>query len=237
VYLWRSGTGPADQSCAARHAVARPGAPPMSDHVDATFRNATSIASQGAAARRLDASLAKLSAASAVKPAPAPAGPARPDKVDLSGSNMLRSFRDAAPFRDLGARLVDLRRLIASVGPTGPDSDAQGRIDASLASVRTAAASLRGASVDALASTTSIGPNTFNIRPGITDISVTAPSLGVGERLDINVIVVQSAQPGALRLSFGDSQLNLGGGAFAPSERFTVEIAGVNGSKELSFAS
>ena len=54
---------------------------------------------------------------------------------------------------------------------------------------------------------------------------------------DVVVQVTQSAQVGSLFLSFGGANLDLGGVADAPTERFVIEIGGVEGSRELSFSS
>jgi len=55
---------------------------------------------------------------------------------------------------------------------------------------------------------------------------------------DVQVQVTQSAQTGALLLSFGGTQLDLAGaGTDDPAERFVIEIGGVDGSRELSFSS
>ncbi|MBL0922386.1 MAG: flagellin [Phycisphaerales bacterium] len=55
---------------------------------------------------------------------------------------------------------------------------------------------------------------------------------------DVNVQVTQSAQTGALLLSFGGTQLDLAGaGTDDPAARFVIEIGGVGGSRELSFSS
>jgi flagellin len=55
---------------------------------------------------------------------------------------------------------------------------------------------------------------------------------------DVQVQVTQSAQTGALLLSFGGAQLDLAGaGTDDPTERFVIEIGGVDGSRELSFSS
>ncbi len=50
---------------------------------------------------------------------------------------------------------------------------------------------------------------------------------------DVNIQVTQSAQVGALALSFGAAALDLG----SATENFVIEIGGVGGSRELSFAS
>ena len=55
---------------------------------------------------------------------------------------------------------------------------------------------------------------------------------------DVQVQVTQSAQTGALMLSFGGTALDLAGaGTDDPAERFVIEIGGVNGSRELSCSS
>ncbi len=55
---------------------------------------------------------------------------------------------------------------------------------------------------------------------------------------DVEVQVTQSAHTGALFLSFGGTSLNLAGaGTDDPTERFVIEVGGVDGSRELSFSS
>ncbi len=54
---------------------------------------------------------------------------------------------------------------------------------------------------------------------------------------DVEVQVTQSAQTGALLLSFAGTSLDLAGGAADPAARFVIEIGGIAGSRELSFSS
>jgi hypothetical protein len=89
----------------------------MPQPVDPSFTNAASLAAKGAGTRRLDASLAKLAAATAVKPAESKPGDLA-DRATLTQTNVLKAVRDAAPLRELGSRLIDLRKAIAGASPT-----------------------------------------------------------------------------------------------------------------------
>lgn len=198
-----------------------------------SLANAAALAAQGASSRRLDASLSKLTAAKAVKPTPT-------DAATVTSTNVLKAVRDAAPLRELGARLIDLRKLLA--GSRSPNSvgDAQAKIDASLASIRKVAASLRGAPAEDPLSPVAPAPNAIvtNVDGSVDGVQVTAPDLGPGQSLDVNVLVTQSAQTAALALSFGGRELDLGAtGGGDPNARFDIEIAGSLGKQTLSFAS
>lgn len=58
-----------------------------------------------------------------------------------------------------------------------------------------------------------------------------------GGPLDVNLNITQSAQVGAIRLSFGGGQLDLAGDKEDPGARFVIEIRGAAGAQQLSFAS
>ncbi len=105
----------------------------MTQPIDALSAKATAIASQGAAARKLDTTLAKLTAATAVKPA-APT-PALGDAASLTDANVLKAVRDTAPLRELGSRLIDLRKLLASPPQTKTSTAAQSALDKVAASI------------------------------------------------------------------------------------------------------
>jgi flagellin len=74
-----------------------------------------------------------------------------------------------------------------------------------------------------------------------TDVAayrVNAAKLTFEGTRDVEVQVTQSAQTGALLLSFGGANLDLAGaGTDDPTERFVIEIGGIDGSRELSFSS
>lgn len=89
----------------------------MPQPVDPSFTNAASLAARGAGTRRLDASLVKLAAATAVKPAESRPGDVG-DKASLTRTNVLKAVRDAAPLRELGSRLIDLRKILAGAVET-----------------------------------------------------------------------------------------------------------------------
>ncbi len=95
----------------------------------ASLTSTPSTAAQGAAAKRLDASLSKLTAATAVKPTQTG------DGASLTQTNVLKAVRETAPFRELGVRLIDLRRLLAESPETRSASAAQSALDRIAASI------------------------------------------------------------------------------------------------------
>ncbi|GAB4383777.1 MAG: hypothetical protein Kow0022_04500 [Phycisphaerales bacterium] len=74
-----------------------------------------------------------------------------------------------------------------------------------------------------------------SVAAGVTDYRVNSAKFE-GSSQDVSVIVTQSAQQGALYLSLGGSQLDLGG-SNAVTSTFTIEISGALGSRELTFSS
>ena len=97
--------------------------------------------------------------------------------------------------------------------------------------------------IDRISETTSFqgtkllnGNYEFNVDeqdPAVSDITVNAAKIAKGDERDLNVIVTQSAQTAGLFLSAGGDNL----GATTEGEVFTIDVAGVNGSREFSFAS
>ncbi len=72
----------------------------------------------------------------------------------------------------------------------------------------------------------------------VSNFRVNGAKLTYNGTRDVDIQVTQSAQTGALLLSFGGAQLDLAGaGVDDPAARFVIEIGGVDGSRELSFAS
>ncbi len=72
----------------------------------------------------------------------------------------------------------------------------------------------------------------------VAAFKVNGAKLNYGGTRDVQVQVTQSAQVGALRLSFGGTVIDLSGtGATSPNARFVIEIGGSRGSRELSFSS
>jgi hypothetical protein len=106
----------------------------MTQPVNSLSPNTASSASQGAASKRLDATLAKLTAATAVKPA------ATGDGASLTNANVLKVVRDTAPLRELGANLIDLRRLLAQSPTASSSNAAQAALDKIAASIDAATA-------------------------------------------------------------------------------------------------
>ncbi|TVQ31745.1 MAG: flagellin [Phycisphaeraceae bacterium] len=74
---------------------------------------------------------------------------------------------------------------------------------------------------------------TSNVSGEVDSFRVNGAKLGFGETIDVDVVVTQSAQVGGFYLDFGGGALNLG----SADDRFVIEVAGVEGSRELSFAS
>ena len=73
----------------------------------------------------------------------------------------------------------------------------------------------------------------------VQSFQVNGAKLEFGDTLDVDVVVTGSAQTAAYYLSAGANNLNLGGatGTDGANSQFVIEIAGVNGARELSFAS
>ena len=73
---------------------------------------------------------------------------------------------------------------------------------------------------------------------GIEDLRVNGAKFD-GDSLDVNVLVTQSAQRAGLFLSFGGTNIDLGGATATDgaTSTFVIEVAGSLGSREFSFAS
>ena len=67
----------------------------------------------------------------------------------------------------------------------------------------------------------------------VSDFQVNGAKLGFGDTRDVSVLVTNSAQVGGFILSFGGANIDLG----SAGETFTIEVAGAEGSRELSFSS
>ncbi len=74
---------------------------------------------------------------------------------------------------------------------------------------------------------------TDNISAAVTAIKVNGAKLSFGETRDVDVLVTTSAQVGGLLMSFAGASIALGG----PTNNFVIEVAGAEGSRELTFAS
>ncbi|HBS28606.1 MAG TPA: flagellin, partial [Phycisphaerales bacterium] len=81
--------------------------------------------------------------------------------------------------------------------------------------------------------------NTESVNANVQSFRVNGAKLNFEGTRDVDVVVTGSAQVGGFYLSFGAGNLNLGGAGSADgaSSRFVIEIAGTEGSRELSFAS
>ncbi len=78
-----------------------------------------------------------------------------------------------------------------------------------------------------------------SVAGAIDNFKVNGAKLEFNGKLDVDVLVTQSAQVGGFLLSFGAAGgIDLGGpGAGGDDQQFVIEIAGALGSRELSFAS
>jgi flagellin len=74
---------------------------------------------------------------------------------------------------------------------------------------------------------------TTNIDAEVSGFKVNGAKLGFGETRDVEVLVTQSAQVGGVAMQFGGTALDL----TDADSSFTIEIAGNEGSRELSFSS
>ncbi len=80
---------------------------------------------------------------------------------------------------------------------------------------------------------------TNTVSGAVNSFKVNGAKLGFGETRDVQVLVTGSAQVGAMFLSVGSTELNLGGaGAIdGKDSQFVIEIQGADGARELSFSS
>ncbi|MEM8834728.1 MAG: flagellin [Planctomycetota bacterium] len=78
-----------------------------------------------------------------------------------------------------------------------------------------------------------------NISGNVDSFKINAAKLPFGQTMDVDVVVTQSAQVGGFVLSFGNANINLGGAGASDGadSLFRFEVAGVEGARELSFAS
>lgn len=81
--------------------------------------------------------------------------------------------------------------------------------------------------------------STTGVNANVNSFKVNGAKLDFGSTRSVDVVVTDSAQIGGFFLSFGGSNLNLGGSGATDgaTSTFTLEIAGARGSRELSFAS
>ncbi len=80
---------------------------------------------------------------------------------------------------------------------------------------------------------------TDNVNANVEAFSVNGAKLNFGESRDVDVVVTGSAQVAGFLLSFGGANINLGGAGASDgiNSTFVLEVAGIDGSRELSFAS
>jgi flagellin len=74
---------------------------------------------------------------------------------------------------------------------------------------------------------------TENVSNNLTTFKVNGAKLDFNDTLDVDVVVTGSAQVAGFYLSFGTNNLDLTNN----NSRFVLEVAGIKGSRELSFAS
>lgn len=163
--------------------------------------------------------------ASSAQPAAATASPENRDAADVSSS--------LAQVKTLLAEL-DAQAAIVARADDSTISQAQQRLNEISASidglVNRAAAPGRSA-----AGSLAAGPGSFtvdNVADGIRKYSIQQAAVAPGESLDVNVVITQSAQQGALFLSTGGN-LDLS----SNSSQFSFEIGGSKGNASVSFAS
>jgi len=72
-----------------------------------------------------------------------------------------------------------------------------------------------------------------SVNAQVNSFKINSAKLGFGASLNVDVVVTGSAQVGGFFLSFGASNIDLS----SSTAKFTVELAGAKGSRELSFAS
>jgi len=73
---------------------------------------------------------------------------------------------------------------------------------------------------------------TSAVSANVNDFKVDGAKLGFQQQIDVEAIITQSAQRGALLLSLGADPLNFGGGG-----PLVIEVTGSKGSREFTFAS
>ena len=81
--------------------------------------------------------------------------------------------------------------------------------------------------------------STSSVAGAVDNFKVNGAKLEFNGKLDVDVLVTQSAQVGGFLLSFGGANINLGGAGASDgaAESFVIEVAGAKGARELSFAS
>jgi len=161
---------------------------------------------------------------------------------ELERADLQVQKADAA-LEEVGGLLNELSGLVKQPRDGAEDiAAAQSRIDSLVASIQTAADKATGIAtaleIPAFTATPLQPPYTVAFQSEQVEAFRADLPEAVTSAL-INVRVTAVAQRAGMFLSIGGPQLNLGGpGAFdGIEERFTLNIAGVNGSQELSFAS
>jgi len=137
---------------------------------------------------------------------------------------------------EVSALLNELEGLIATSGRDATITQeqrgaSQERVDAILRSIEQVASSQSLGAISALRFGAPYEVSGVNRE--VEQFNVTRANIPEGGAIDINVTVTQSAQIGGFLLSFGGANIDLG----SANEQFRIEIAGVNGSRELVFFS
>lgn len=150
------------------------------------------------------------------------------DSVDLSEAALAAGGRGG----DLSASLAQISTLLEELEAVA-SGKAQGDIDALVSQIQQAAAKAPGDPVSTAGFAR--GYEVLNGGPDIGELRAHALAIGEGEDVEISALVTASAQTGSLKLSFGNTALDLGAGS--ADEEFTIEVAGPRGSRTLSFVS
>ncbi len=153
------------------------------------------------------------------------------DSVQISAS--ASNAAGAAGNANLRALLADLESIVAEAARDNAGADvraeAQRQIDEA-AGVISEVAGLRSSEGDRALN----GGGQYaisNQHGGVSELAIQA-DLGFRERLDVDLLLTQSAQRGGLFLSLGGAAIDLGTGS-----SFIFEVGGAAGARTLSFAS
>jgi hypothetical protein len=134
----------------------------------------------------------------------------------------------------IGVLLADLETLVAQAADdhAGTDvrAEAQRRIDEAVAQISQIAGSGSVAEVGGRLDAAR-GYSVVNRHDAIENVAVTS-DLKQGERLDVEMTILHSANIGGFFLSFGGTSIDLGTGS-----SFVFQVAGVGGARTFSFAS
>ncbi|GAB4544259.1 MAG: hypothetical protein Tsb0013_01240 [Phycisphaerales bacterium] len=144
--------------------------------------------------------------------------------------------------QEISNLLVELQSLVVEASNTAGISDEekaanQLQIDSILQTIDRVASAT--SFQDSKLLNGSLDYTTRDVSGVVSDFSVRAAKLEFGETRDVDVVVTASAQRAGYFLSFGATNLNLGGAGATDgaNEQFVLELAGSLGARELSFSS